>query len=203
MFSKALVLALAFVGAQAFTPLGGRAMAPRTASKTVVQGTFVEEFKFKKFFNRFTFKSFADCIVAAGLEDEIAAMGGEVTLFAPTDAAFADLGADGLAELMGDKAKAEVTLFAPIDAAFADLGADGLAELMGDKAKLTSMVKFHMLAGKQLGPSFRNDNEKKLTTLQGSDLVVDSDGKSAFVNDAKVETYDVETDEGLFHIIDW
>mmetsp|Transcript_39408 Transcript_39408/g.77658 ORF Transcript_39408/g.77658 Transcript_39408/m.77658 type:complete len:180 (-) Transcript_39408:104-643(-) len=173
MFSKALVLALAFVGAQAFTPLGGRAMAPRTASKTVVQGTFVEEFKFKKFFNRFTFKSFADCIVAAGLEDEIAAMGGEVTLFAPTDAAFADL------------------------------GADGLAELMGDKAKLTSMVKFHMLAGKQLGPSFRNDNEKKLTTLQGSDLVVDSDGKSAFVNDAKVETYDVETDEGLFHIIDW
>ena len=106
--------------------------------------------------------------------------------------------AEELAAMGGD-----VTLFAPTDAAFKELGDEALAEIMADPALLKSMVKFHMLPGKQDGPSFRLDNEKKLTTLQGSDLVVDSDGKSAFVNDAKVETYDVETDEGIFHIIDW
>jgi uncharacterized surface protein with fasciclin (FAS1) repeats len=44
---------------------------------------------------------------------------------------------------------------------------------------------------------------KTITTAQGSDLVVDSDGTSAYVDDAKILTYDVEVDNGRFHIIDW
>ena len=98
------------------------------------------------------------------------------------------------------------TLFAPTDAAFTDLGDAGLAEIMGDPAKLKKMVGYHIVAGKHDGPSFRLDNGKKLMTLQGTPLTVEFDGNSkgtAFVDQAKVETYDIVTDEGSFHIIDW
>jgi uncharacterized surface protein with fasciclin (FAS1) repeats len=74
---------------------------------------------------------------------------------------------------------------------------------MANKPSLVAMVKFHMMKGTVDGPSFRLDNGKKLMTEQGTELVVDADGKTAYVNDAKIETYDVKTDEGIFHIIDW
>ncbi|KAJ1481133.1 hypothetical protein T484DRAFT_2748776 [Baffinella frigidus] len=83
----------------------------------------------------------------------------------------------------------------------------GLAEIMGNKDMLVGMVKYHMLEGVQDGPSFRLQNGKKLMTLQGSELTVEYDENqnkaAAFVDQAKVETYDLPTDEGIFHIIDW
>ncbi|KAJ1481134.1 hypothetical protein T484DRAFT_2748758 [Baffinella frigidus] len=104
MFAKAFVFASALVGAEAFAAFGASpalglrkaptaGMSTRTApSQTVVMGTFMEEFKFRKVANRFTFKTFADCIAAAGMEGELAK--GGTTVFAPTDAAFEELGAE-------------------------------------------------------------------------------------------------------------
>ena len=63
MYKKACIFALALVGAvDAFAPMpplalgSSRGLALRTASQTVVMGTFIEEFKFRKIANRFTFK---------------------------------------------------------------------------------------------------------------------------------------------------
>jgi hypothetical protein len=63
MYKKACIFALALVGADAFAPMppiapvgSSRGLALRTASQTVVMGTFIEEFKYKKIANRFTFK---------------------------------------------------------------------------------------------------------------------------------------------------
>lgn len=56
--ARALLLALAALGAEAFSasPVGAsRLTAARTARQSVSMGTFVEELKFKRFFNRFTF----------------------------------------------------------------------------------------------------------------------------------------------------
>lgn len=59
---------------------------------------------------------------------------------------------------------------------------------MADKPRLQNLVKFHMMEGLVDGPSFRwaESNGKKLKTMQGGELVVDADGKTAFVNDAKI-----------------
>ena len=107
----------------------------------------------------------------------------------------------------GELAKGGTTVFAPTDAAFEELGAEGLAEIMGNKEMLVGMVKYHMMAGLQDGPSFRLENGKQLPTLQGTSLTVeyaeDQEKGAAFVDQAKVETYDLPTDEGIFHIIDW
>lgn len=171
MFSKIIIALALLVGAQSFTPLpASRVLAPQRQA-TIVQGTFIEDFKFKKQFNRFTFKTFAECLEKA--------------------------------DMAGELAKGDVTIFAPSDAAFEEMGKAGVDELMGNPELLKKMIEYHMLPGIQDGPSFRNDNEKKLMTKQGTALTVDSDGKSAYVDDAKVDTYDVQTDEGIFHIIDW
>ena len=39
--------------------------------------------------------------------------------------------------------------------------------------------------------------------MHGNELKVDSDKTTAYLNDAKILTYDVEVDNGVFHIIDW
>jgi len=60
MYKKAAIfLALAALGADAFAPMSApMALKSRvsTARQTLVMGTFVEEFKFRKIANRFTFK---------------------------------------------------------------------------------------------------------------------------------------------------
>jgi uncharacterized surface protein with fasciclin (FAS1) repeats len=96
------------------------------------------------------------------------------------------------------------TVFAPSDAAFEEMG--DVASLLADKAKVTAMVKFHVLPGAQDGPSFRADNGKQLATLQGGSRTVNVDpavDRFTYIDQAKVETFDIETDEGSFHILDW
>ncbi|KAJ1446320.1 hypothetical protein M885DRAFT_547003 [Pelagophyceae sp. CCMP2097] len=41
----------------------------------------------------------------------------------------------------------EYTIFAPTDAAFIELGDEGVAELMKDTAKLAEIIKFHVMPG--------------------------------------------------------
>mmetsp|Transcript_48520 Transcript_48520/g.113572 ORF Transcript_48520/g.113572 Transcript_48520/m.113572 type:complete len:177 (+) Transcript_48520:16-546(+) len=171
MFKIIVAATLLALGAEAFAPGASRVGASRAVAPrdTSVMGTFVEDLKFKRYFNRFTFKTFSECIVKAGMEE--------------------------------DFAKNTYTIFVPTDAAFEELGAAALDAM--SKEQLQAMIKYHMLEGTVEGPAFRLDHGKLLTTVQGGTLLVDADGKTAYVNDAKIETYDVKTDEGTFHIIDW
>ena len=72
-----------------------------------------------------------------------------------------------------------------------------------DKEKLANVLKYHVVEGVTTGKELLTCGELK--TLQGSMVksVVDA-SERAFMNDeAKVETTDVEADNGVFHIIDY
>ncbi|KAJ1423357.1 FAS1 domain-containing protein [Ochromonadaceae sp. CCMP2298] len=82
----------------------------RVASKgSLVMGDAFDTLQYKKIFNRFTFKTLAAAAAAAGLEETLKAAG-PITIFAPTDAAFADLPAGALDGLLADPAKLKAIL---------------------------------------------------------------------------------------------
>ena len=80
---KFILLSLTLAYAAAFVSIGRS-----TISRTLIMGSLPETFKFKKIMNRFTFKTLAEAIETAGLFDALS--GGKLTIFAPTDAAFAE-----------------------------------------------------------------------------------------------------------------
>ena len=65
--------------------------------------------------------------------------------FGDFDTLLAIVDAAGLKALV--EGKGPFTLFAPTDAAFAELPPGALDELMQDKAKLTALLKYHLVAG--------------------------------------------------------
>ena len=60
------------------------------------------------------------------------------------------------------------TVFAPTDAAFAKLPAGTVEALLGDKAKLTSILTFHVVAGKVMAADIIKANGATPTTVNGS-----------------------------------
>lgn len=92
------------------------------------------------------------------------------------------------------------TVFAPSDLAFAKFNDEELAAILADKAKLTSILKFHIVAGNVSA----NDvvNGAALTTLQGGSLKAEVKGDEVFVNGAKVVATDIKAANGIIHVID-
>ena len=73
---------------------------------------------------------------------------------------------------------------------------------MADKEKLANILKYHAVDGVVDGKALATAG--KLTTIQGAEVAAVMDGDRAFMNDeAKVETTDVEADNGIFHIVDY
>ena len=94
------------------------------------------------------------------------------------------------------------TVFAPTDAAFAKLPAGTVEALLGDKAKLTSILTFHVVAGKVMAADIIKANGAKPTTVNGLPVdVVVRDGK-VYVNGAQVVTADIVASNGVIHVID-
>ncbi len=122
-----------------------------------------------------------------------AAAGSFGTLLAAAEAA-------GLVETL--KGRGPLTVFAPTDAAFAALPAGTVQRLLRpeNKAELQKILTYHVLpgavtsdalAGKTLAP----------VTVQGQILAVDGrDGVK--VNNARVITADVRASNGVIHVID-
>ncbi len=91
------------------------------------------------------------------------------------------------------------TVFAPTDEAFAKIPADTLATVLADKEKLTAILTYHVVAGKVMAADVVKLTSA--TTVQGSDVTIDAtDGVK--INDATVDTADVEASNGVIHIID-
>ncbi|MFT6407795.1 MAG: putative surface protein with fasciclin (FAS1) repeats [Arenicella sp.] len=103
----------------------------------------------------------------------------------------------GLIETL--KGDGPFTVFAPTDEAFAKIPADQLKAILADKALLTSILTYHVVAGKVIAADVVK--LESATSLQGSELAISTtDGVK--VNNANVVKTDIQTSNGVIHVID-
>jgi transforming growth factor-beta-induced protein len=108
--------------------------------------------------------------------------------------------AAGLAEAL--TADAPLTVFAPTDEAFAKLPEGTVEMLLKpeNKAKLQAVLKYHVVAGRVFSDQALKAGEA--TTLQGGMLKIELDGETARVNGAQLVATDVQASNGVIHVID-
>jgi uncharacterized surface protein with fasciclin (FAS1) repeats len=92
------------------------------------------------------------------------------------------------------------TIFAPTNDAFAAIPADQLAAVLADNDKLTSILTYHVVAGKAMS-SAELIAAGKVTTVNGGELTIGSDNGVLTVNGAKAVCMDVHTANATVHII--
>jgi uncharacterized surface protein with fasciclin (FAS1) repeats len=125
-------------------------------------------------------KDIVDTAVAAGSFNTLAAA----------------LGAAGLVDTL--KGAGPFTVFAPTDEAFAKIPKADLDALLKDKAKLTSVLTYHVVAGKVMAADVKVG---KVKTVQGSELTVTT-SYGVKVDMSKVIKTDIVADNGVIHVID-
>ena len=93
------------------------------------------------------------------------------------------------------------TVFAPVDAAFAELPEGTVDSLLlpENKEKLQGILTYHVVSGTVLSTDLTDGMEA--TTVNGAAITIRiTDGK-VFINDAEVVIADVVTDNGVIHVI--
>jgi uncharacterized surface protein with fasciclin (FAS1) repeats len=93
------------------------------------------------------------------------------------------------------------TVFAPTDDAFAKLPAGTIEAVLKDKAKLTAILTYHVVPGKVLAKDVLGLNGKSVKTVQGGMLKIDTTS-GVKIGTATVVKPDVETSNGVIHVID-
>jgi uncharacterized surface protein with fasciclin (FAS1) repeats len=93
------------------------------------------------------------------------------------------------------------TVFAPTDEAFAKLPKGTLEDLLKpeNKAKLTAILTYHVLPGKVMAADVKT---MKAKTVNGKELSVKANDEGVKVDNAKVVKTDIETSNGVIHVID-
>jgi transforming growth factor-beta-induced protein len=108
--------------------------------------------------------------------------------------------AAGLVDALSSKGP--LTVFAPTDEAFAALPKGTVENLLKseNKDQLAAILKYHVVSGRV----FAADAIKagKATTLQGQSVSVSYGADGVKVNDSKVVSPDIETTNGVIHVID-
>ncbi len=129
----------------------------------------------------------------ADIVDTAAAAGNFKTLLAAAKAA-------GLVDAL--KGAGPVTIFAPTDAAFAALPPGTADELLKpeNKDKLAGILKLHVISGKKVTSADLKGKTLKVTTLNG-EVDIDGT-KGVMVEGANVITADVMASNGVIHVID-
>ncbi len=100
------------------------------------------------------------------------------------------------------KAEGPFTVFAPTDDAFAALPEGTLDSLLlpENKQALTDILLYHVVEGKVMAADVTG--LKSATTLLGKDVTVKVDMGNVYINDAKVIITDIETSNGVIHVVD-
>lgn len=108
--------------------------------------------------------------------------------------------AAGLAETL--KGKGPFTVFAPNEQAFAKLPKGTIDDLLKpeNKAKLAALLTYHVAAGKVMSKDIAGKTMKQ-KSVQGAELSIDAT-KDVMVDKAKVVKADIETSNGVIHVID-
>lgn len=91
------------------------------------------------------------------------------------------------------------TLFAPTNGAFGKIPKATLDGVLEDKAKLTSILTYHVVAGKVMAKDVASMSEA--ATVEGSKVKI-STKDGVMINNAKVTTADLECSNGVIHVID-
>ena len=100
------------------------------------------------------------------------------------------------------KGEGPFTVFAPTDDAFAKLPAGTVEELVKpeNKQKLTDILLYHVVSSKVMAADVAGLTSA--TTVLGKDVAIKVDMGNVYVNDAKVIITDIETSNGVIHVID-
>jgi uncharacterized surface protein with fasciclin (FAS1) repeats len=129
---------------------------------------------------------------AADIVDTAVAAGNFGTLVAAVQAA-------GLVDAL--KGEGPFTVFAPTDEAFAKLPAGTIDALLADPSgDLTQILLYHVVPGKVMAADVSDGLEA--TTLQGKPVKFSVRDGQVFINDAQVVATDIETSNGVIHVID-
>lgn len=92
------------------------------------------------------------------------------------------------------------TVFAPTNAAFEKIPADTLQAILADKEQLTKILTYHVVPGKVLSSDLQPTQTVK--TVEGQDVTITVTDGVAKINDATITTTDIETSNGVIHVID-
>ena len=102
------------------------------------------------------------------------------------------------------KGSGPFTVFAPTDEAFAKLPKGTVDDLLKpeNKDKLKAILTYHVVSGKVMAADVVKLDGKEVKTVQGSLVAIKVDGGAVMVGDAKVTKTDIETSNGVIHVID-
>ncbi len=100
------------------------------------------------------------------------------------------------------KGDGPITVFAPTDEAFAALGQEKINELLKpeNKALLASILTYHVVPGKQTADKVVKAHE--LDTLNGQRVDIITNDHGAYIDGAKIVSTDIKASNGVIHVID-
>jgi uncharacterized surface protein with fasciclin (FAS1) repeats len=106
--------------------------------------------------------------------------------------------AAGLVEVL--QSAGPFTVFAPTDEAFAKLPAGTVEALIADPDTLRQVLLYHVVPGKVMADDVVTLTSA--TTAQGSDVMIRLADGNVMIDDATVTVTDIETSNGVIHVID-
>jgi len=106
----------------------------------------------------------------------------------------------GLVEAL--RAEGPFTVFAPTDEAFAALPEGVLDGLLANTEELKNVLLFHVVEGKVMAEDVLEMDGARVATLLGEEIEIKIDMRNVYINDAQVITTDIETSNGVIHVID-
>lgn len=101
-----------------------------------------------------------------------------------------------------DKPNANVTVFAPTDAAFRKLGDDRVQALIRDRELLRSLVLAHEVPGQLPAAELLKLNGRTIKTTTGTEFPVSVKGNDLQIGNATITIRDVKCSNGILHIVD-
>lgn len=104
----------------------------------------------------------------------------------------------GLVETL--KGDGPFTVFAPTDEAFAALPEGAVEDLLNDKEKLTSVLTYHVAAGKLTASDVLG--KEQIETVQGQKAGISMVDGKPMIDGARIVTTDIICSNGVIHVID-
>jgi len=99
------------------------------------------------------------------------------------------------------KADGPFTVFAPTDQAFSDLPEGTLDNLLENTDQLSNVLLYHVVAGKVMAEDVLGMDGAMVETLLGETIEISIKDGMVYINDAQVITTDIETSNGVIHVI--